>query len=388
MYYYLTAALRRRLILELQDSFSRHPVYRKIVPFIQNRFAFDERPQVGIVVKGEGGNKVQLSPDNYIGQVHSHVMLAYVDQPQYPIEWVREDSRVVRESGGMPTPPGVYFLEVLHAPTSPGETGLFVIDPLLTVTDEAVLLFQSGVEREGQLQQLPVQGTARLYENGRFLLTEGQDYTLDYSTGQVTLTRYFGTGSKLSADYRYAAPSVGPIEFTWNSSDATTLPGIVLAFGKRSEKGQKVAVVVYQDRVQAAEAYGGKFEVNFNLDILARDSIQIEEVTDLTMMYLWAHKKPALELEGIEIVDVSIGGETEEAVDETGDEYYYMANMSVQLRADWEVHQPMPLTITRVTPLSNETPNAQNKLQTAVGRPFYNSFPILMGRNSDFERIT
>jgi hypothetical protein len=121
VFYYLTAALRRRLILELQDSFSRHPVYRKIVPYIQNRFSFDERPQFGIVVKSEGGNKVQFSPDNYIGQVHSHVMLAYVDQPQFPVEWIREDLRAVREHGGMPTPPGVYFIEVLKAPQSHGD---------------------------------------------------------------------------------------------------------------------------------------------------------------------------------------------------------------------------------------------------------------------------
>jgi hypothetical protein len=36
MYYYLLSSLKRRLILELQDSFSRHPVYEKVVPFIQN----------------------------------------------------------------------------------------------------------------------------------------------------------------------------------------------------------------------------------------------------------------------------------------------------------------------------------------------------------------
>ena len=89
MYYYLISSLKRRLILELQDSFAQHPVYRKITPNIQNRFAFKERPQHGIVVKGSSANKLQLSADNFVGTIQSHVMLAYVNQPTFPLEWIR-----------------------------------------------------------------------------------------------------------------------------------------------------------------------------------------------------------------------------------------------------------------------------------------------------------
>ena len=59
MYFYLISSLKRRLIEELKDSFARHPLYKKIVPFIQNKYAFDERPQYGIVVKG---SSAKLSP--------------------------------------------------------------------------------------------------------------------------------------------------------------------------------------------------------------------------------------------------------------------------------------------------------------------------------------
>ena len=99
MYFHLISSLKRRLILELQDSFSRHPVYDKIVPFIQSKFAFDERPQYGIVVKGTSANKVQVSPQNFLGTIESHVMLAYYNEPAYLLEWVREDLNVVREGG-------------------------------------------------------------------------------------------------------------------------------------------------------------------------------------------------------------------------------------------------------------------------------------------------
>lgn len=388
MYYYLIGALRRRLILELQDSFSRHPVYKKIVPSIQNKFSFTERPHFGIVVKGSSANKVPLAGDNYIGQVHSHVMLAYVGQPQFPIEWVREDLNTVRTTGAMPTPPGVYYIEILQAPTTPGGEGYFVIDPLLTVTDEPVLHFSSGIEHEGQLQAIPTQGTVRLYENGRFLLKEGTDYTVNYTNGKITFSRTFSPNSKVSADYRYASTSVGPIPFTWNSSNSTALPGVIMAFGKRAEEGQKVAVVVYQDRVQAAEAFGGKFEVNFDLDVLATDTTQLEEIADLTMMYLWGQKKSVLELEGIEVLDCSIGGESEEPIDETGKVFLYSSSVSIQLRADWEIHVPMPLTISKVTPMSGEGLTATNRMQTVLGQMFYGSYPLIAGRNADFERIT
>lgn len=387
MYYYLVHSLKRRLILELKDSFGRHPVYRKITPFIQNRFAFTERPQFGIVVKGSSANKVALSADNYVGVIQSHVMLAYVGQPAYPLEWVREDLKTVQKAGGMPTAPGVYYVEILKAPTDGGEKGLFIVDPLLTVTDEPVLMFMSGIEREAQLQQVPVRHTLRLYENRNFLLRENIDYSVNYENGAVQLLTSFGAGSVISADYRYAGTSIGPVEFYWNTPDSTTLPGVVLAFGKRAEDGQKVAVVVYQDRVDAAKAFGGKFEVSFDLDVISRDTVQMEEIADLTMMYLWAHKKERLEFEGIEIMDVSMGGEAEEIADETGEDFFYQASLSVQLRADWEAHVPLPLTISKVTQTKTDGDTEKSSIQAVANSLFFETHPILEGRNDSYERI-
>jgi len=384
MYYYLTGALKRRLILELQDSFGRHPVYRKISPFIQNRFHFSERPQMGIVVQGSSTNKVQWAPDNFVGTVQSHVMLAHVGQPSHPLEWVREDMALVKERGGMPTLPGVYFMEILQAPTSPGENGYFAVDPMLTSSNEAVLLFQSGVEREAQLQQKPILNTLRLWEDNRHLLVEGTDYNVDLSNGSIEVLRHFSQNSRLTADYRYAIPSIGPVAFQWNAADFRTLPGIVLAFGKRAEAGDKVAVVVYQDRVDTAQAFGGKFEANFDLQVIARDTIQMEELADLTIMYLWGEKKSVLEYEGIEILDVSMGGEAEEIADEIGDNFFFQASMSVQMRADWELHVPLPLTISQAT---QTTKGGLDGIQEATSDLFFRTYPLIAGRNNDYERI-
>ena len=378
MYYYLIGALKRRLILELQDSFSRHPVYQKIVPFIQNRFSFTERPQFGIVVQGSSANKVQLDASNFLGTVQSHVMLAQVaDEAVFPIEWVREDLSCLREHDDvMPTDPGVYYIEILSAPTNATETGTFIIDPLKTVTNEPVLRFQTGFESSAQLQNIPLGPTLRLYENRTFLLTQGVDYTLG-DRGAIDFLRPFTTSSFVTADYRYPTESVGPVDFRWNTADATTLPGVVLAFGKRAAVGQKTAVVVYSSRVDAAQAYGGKHEVSFELEVIARDTNQIEEITDLVSMYLWGEKRPVLSWEGIEILDVSMGGESEEPIDETGQNFQYTTSMSVQMQADWEIHVPLALTISAVEP----------DTKPVLSSIFYDTFPVVAGRNPDFERI-
>jgi hypothetical protein len=398
VYYYLIASLKRRLIHELKDSFSRHPLYSKITPFIQNKYAFDERPQFGIVVKGSSANKVALSGDNFLGTVESHVMLAYLGQPVFPLEWIREDARAIKANNDVfPTLPGIYYIEILTAPTNPQEHGTFVVDPLLTATDEDVLRFQTGIEREASLQQAPAPGTLRLWENRRFMLREGVDYRVNYENGHIEFLTRLNINSIVTADYRYPIASIGPVQFQWNTPDVETIPGVVLAFGKRGKVGDKVAVVIYPDRVDAANAFGGKFEASFDLDVIvANDASQMEEIVDLAIMYLWGQKKSALEFEGIEIVDISIGGEAEDTYDEAADTFYYNASISIQLRADWEIHVPLPLTISRVTP-TTQTMDARASLgdknlqSTIVGDGpnslFFATVPVLAGRNNAFERI-
>ena len=383
MYYYLISSLKRRLILELQDSFAQHPIYSKIVPWIQNKYTFDERPQFGIVVKGSSANKVALSGDNFMGTVESHVMLAYIGEPMYPIEWVREDAGAIQKNHGIfPTRPGLYYIEILRVPENASDYGAFCVDPLIEATDEALLHFQSGIEREAQLQLVPLKGTLRIYLNRRVLLTEGVDYSVDYSNGAIELLRRYAPNETLTADYYSPAPSRGPIQWQWNTADFTTFPGVVLAFGKRGKVGDKVAIRIYPDRVDTAQAFGGKFEATFELDVIARDPIQMEEVADLAIMYIWGQKKAKLEFEGIEITDISMGGEAEEQYDETADLFYYNASLTLSLRSDWELHVPMPLTTSKVT--QKIVPNDQTGGPSSL---YFVTAPALVGRNHNYERI-
>jgi hypothetical protein len=384
--------MKRRLILELKDSFAQHPVYNKIVSSIENKYAFSERPQFGIVVKGASANKVSLAADQFIGTLNSYVMLAYVGAPSFPIEWVVEDAAHLDAYGGrMPLPPGIYYIEILQAPEDAQSVGKFMVDPLLTVNDEPVIRFLSGIETVGQLQQLPLQGTLRLWQNRNYRLVENKHYTVDYATGGLVFLDRFPPGAVITADYRYPVQSIGPVPYQWNHSDFRTLPGAVLAFGKRGKTGDKVAVVVYDDRTPTANAYGGRFDLTFEMDVIARDPHQMEEIADLTMMYLLYQKRPILSAEGIEVVDVSIGGEAEEVADETGDEFFYTASLSLQLQTPWEVHEPLPLTITVVTSESNRAVPGVESRTTIIGDVHnslvFSTMPAIIGRNHDFERI-
>lgn len=379
MYYNLVAALKRRLVLELQDSFARHPIYNKIVPNIQNRYAFASRPQYGIVIKGSSANKVQLSADNFLGTVMSRVMLAMVGEPSHPIEWAREDLQAIYDNGGtMPTPPGVYYIEIQTVPTAAQKEGTFAVDPLYTQYDEPLLHFESGIEREAQLQRVPVRGTVRLWVNNSYALMEGEDYEVNYDTGAIRFKIALRPHSKVAADYRYAGESIEGIPFQWNTSDRTTLPGVVLAFGKRARVEDKVAVVIYPDRTEVARAYGGRFDVNFDMDVLvAGDAMQTEEIADLAVMYLWNDKRSKLSSEGIEIMDVTLGGEAEESYDENADIFYYTASISVQMQSDWEVHVPLPLAISGHSLV----------LEQVNSDLYYATHPIVVGRNHEFETI-
>ena len=131
-------------------------------------------------------------------------------------------------------------------------------------------------------------------------------------------------------------------------------------------------------------AFKGKFEVSFDMDVIARDPGQMEEIADLVIMYLWGQKKPMLENEGIEILDISMGGEAEDTYDETADLFYYTASLSVQLRADWETHLPLPLTISKVTQV---TADGEEGIELAINKLFFQTHAVSTDRNNDFERI-
>lgn len=340
MFYFLTAAVMRRLVKELRDHWAGHPKYQNLVGNIQGKYSFEQRPQYGIVVKTGSANKVQLSADNFMGTGQSYVALAKI--PGYPgtsCEWVREDALAIQANNSVfPSPAGVYYVEM----TADDE---FYVDPLLTVSNERVTMMTST---EGTLQQVPYPGSLRLVEipSGQPLV-EGTDYTLSGNT--ITLTTALPTRIALVAYYRYPGVATGPWEAKQFMGYNKAIPGCVLVFGRKGQKGDRFAVVVSDVREDAYLEYGGKWDLNIDIDVVARDVFAQREIADDTVMFLWVTLRPMLIDQGLDITEVSMGGESEEVFDENADDYFYNSTLSMTIQTDWFAFAPIIPRIITVT---------------------------------------
>jgi len=200
VYNALTESIKKRMIGELRRFWSYDPQYKDdLVPNIQGKYSFQERPCMGIILKGSSANPFSLSADNFQGTVVSYCHLTKVgDNPGLAIEWVREDLRAVNDNNGrFPSPRGIYYIEVREETVTvrgvTGEHKVFYVDPLLETIDEAPVQIDAF---QYQLASTPVhEGSLRLYElPGNLSLVENINYTVDYTTGIITLATPLPSG--------------------------------------------------------------------------------------------------------------------------------------------------------------------------------------------------
>lgn len=372
MYYFLSEAVRQRFIRELRDFWSLHPQYQDLVDNIQGKYSFEERPQYGIILKTGSGSKVQFSPDNFMGTVISYVALAKI--PGYPgvsVEWVKEDVVALQNNNGIfPSEPGVYYCEM----ASDDE---FYVDPLLEVRDERVTLVTSS---EAVLQTAPYGGSLRLFElPSSKLLVPGTDYVLGNDQVTIYLARPLLNGQALSADYRYVGTTTGPWTVLPQTGLNKAIPGVTMVFGRRYKKGDRWAVLVSRIREPASLLYGGKWELSVDLEVIARDVNSQAEISDHTAAFLWGLLRGNLSEQGIEITDVSMGGETEEIYDENADDYFYGSSMSMTVQTDWSFSVPI---VSRVLSYAETLKDLPKELNLS---PFRD--PYFSERRDSFEMI-
>ena len=351
---WLTNATKTRIIRELRKMLFDHPRYRDDHLNVQNKFSFEERPQRGIIVNGASADRVRLSADNYVGRLSSFVMQTTIGTfPGTSLEWVKENKSYLEHFSPtrsvFPTPPGVYILRIVSLPQEernlPGE---YTLDPYLTVSDESVITFGSNSDLTGQLSNVNIYpNSVRLWLDGRRPILEHVDFDVDYATGEITFLKPTPAGSTIFADYRYKIETQGPFQYKRESSDEEAIPGAILAFGDRIWQDDQLAVVVTPDRTETAEVYGGKFEINLELIVFSRDAEDREKLSDYIVAKT-LESQNRLGFEGIELLDVSPSGESEEIYNETLDDYFYDSTVSLSYRVDWQIFVPMPIEIFRV----------------------------------------
>jgi hypothetical protein len=363
---WLTAATKRRVIEELRKILYDHPKYREDSQNVLNKYSFKERPSRGIIVMNTSADHVRLSSSNYIGRLSSFCMLTpFRNAPGTTLEWVRENFPVLEQYSPdrtvFPTPPGVYIVQVKSLPDpASGMPGKFTVLPHLTVNNEQLLLLSmfGGVENcqgtglsvvgyEAQLSNGPLYpGALRLWLYGRRPLLADVDYVVD-DDGLITFLKQLPDDATVYADYRYVLPEQGPYDFNYESVNVDAIPGTILAFGDRAQDCDRMAVVITEDRVHVADIYGGKFEVHFDLTVFARDPEDREKMSDYVVIKV-LELQNAIGFEGLELLDISPGGESEEAYNAETDEYYYESSISMTLRVDWAIHVPLPVQNFRI----------------------------------------
>ena len=361
MYYQLTGALRRRIIAELRRYWQYHPEYTELPEHIQGKFSYKERPQQAIIVKTAGATHVALSADNFQGTLKTYAQLT--KRKQYPglsIEWIRDDSLAIKANAGrFPSPAGVYYLEVRNVVKCGGEGGEITesaelyVDPILDVPDETVMMVTST---EGQLQSSFIDGSLRLYlmPGNTPLYQETTerpgDYTADPATGAIVFNRPISQGQFISADYKVLGESTGPWPIYPNRSTNLPIPGVILAFGRRISEGDQMAVVVSDIRIPQVLEFGGRWDVSFDCDVMARDEEDMTDIADQTVIYLMGILRNRLSSEGVEIMSVDLGGESEEMYDDNADDYFYNSTFSMTVQADWAIHVPVVGQLRRIQP--------------------------------------
>ena len=400
MYFRMTEALKRRMIMELRKYWQFHPRYPDLVDHIQGKYSFRERPSYGIIVKTSGGNRVDLSADNYLGIVESYVYLIKVkNSPGVAVEWVREDSLAIQKNGGkFPSPPGVYYIQI-----DAENDELFYVDRLYDVCREQVMLTSPTT---AMMQHPFLDGSLRLYEMpAAYQLYEGTNYTVERDgdgkpTGNITLAEALTGNRWLQADYRWPGETSGPHTLNPGCADNQVIPGCVVAFGRRNGKGDVMAVVVQDLRRPAALEYGGKWDLTFDFDVVSRDVYAQQEIADQTVIYLWGVLRSYLSSEGLEMTDLSLGGESEEVYDDNGDDYFYNSSFSMTLSTDWSIHVPLQAFLRQASPLKvaqakiaagmtdEEVALQKNNIQEleALGLDALVD-PYFTGRNDTFEMV-
>ena len=396
---WLTNATKRRIIQELKHILYGHPRYRSDSENVQNKFAFNERPQRGVIVNGTSADRVKLSADNYMGRLSSFCMLSYVPgHPGTTIEWVRENFNVLERFSStralFPASPGVYQFLVDKLPDEARNLpGLISFTPILTVFDEYITTFPDNGLHTGQISRENIYpGSLRLWLDRRIALIPDVDFSVNHETGEIRFLRNPPPGGLIVADYRYLTPLQGPFEFKKEETNNTMIPGVVLAFGDRTVENDRFDIVITTERTDVADVYGGKFEMTFDLIAFSKDSEDREKLSDYIVMKI-LEKQNILGFEGIELLDVTPGGENEDVFNAETDEYFYESNISLSFRVDWSIYKPLPIVIWRGEMTSKNQEQDKGHLDGSYTYDLLNIDPtgtsvLSIGRGLTYERMS
>lgn len=291
-------------------------------------------------------------------------------------------------------PPGIFVIDFI-------EDNQFTVQPIYIIKKEMVFETTTGTEVSAQLLNSNVypMSDALLYKYKSSDVTNplvrNVNYSIDYVTGVVTLLTPLPKGYQLFANYRWQPLNYinGPYDFLPYQENHTVVPGVVLSIGRRAQKGDQQAIIVSQFREDQAMIYGGHWTMSFDIAVIAKDPMQMEEMTDHLVHWLWGVRKNVLEFEGLTLNSVEPTGESEESYIETTGDMYYTSAVSVSLQSEWQEFVPYAYAIQDIVLSVEEYPGAKNydvdhNLKVTIDSLQPDTRPVIVYPMIGYERLT
>ena len=238
--------------------------------------------------------------------------------------------------------PGLFTIDLI-------EEKKFTVSAVYIIENEVVIERTTGIESEVSLAYGNIEaGSDDIVlgytdNQGRIESMERTvDYNIDLTDGKISFLKPLMKNYAIYADYRYTPPNYPPGPWTFEEYKENTLaiPGVVISIGRRYQQGDQQIVRVSQTREQQAKIYGGHWEMSLDLGVISKDPMQMEQMTDRIVEYLWGVRKNVLENEGLTFNAVEPTGEAEEVhIDVTGD-LYYESSVSINVMSEWQLFEP------------------------------------------------
>ena len=226
----------------------------------------------------------------------------------------------------------------------------FYVTPSYEISGEIISDWTTGLETSVTLARAPIEPGSEMiilnYQNSKpqdvqITLIRGTDYSIDNVTGIVTFLLPVPPGFKLVANYYTAVhPDLGPFTFKDYQEVHDAIPGVVLCMGRRAKGGDLQLIFVSQHREQQARIFGGHWGMSLSLGVIAKDPMQMAEMSDQIVNWLWGVRKNAMEFEGITLESVEPTGESEETFIETTGELYYESSVDISVMTEWQKFVP------------------------------------------------
>ena len=197
--------------------------------------------------------------------------------------------------------PAIYVIDFI-------EDNQFTVAPIYVVEKEVVIASTTGTETSATLVNGGVDSDTEdiyiAYKSGKIIdtLVKGVDYSIDYSSGVITFLpgHPLPSNRQLLADYHWQPSDYynGPYTFKEYQEFHTVIPGIIISIGRRAKKGDQQVVIVSQFREQQAKIYGGHWTMALDVSVIAKDPMQMAQMSDHIVSQLWGIRKNILEFQG------------------------------------------------------------------------------------------